>query len=87
MTRYLSVVRGHSYEAMRLYVEEIVHQSYPISSILAKLHHEIVTSQDVKDVNKALICEKIAKVSNESSSSNCVSLYVTGRTVSSRRVE
>ena len=62
MTKYLSVVRGHSYEAMRLYVEEIVHQSYPISSILTKLHDEIVRSSEVKDVNKALICEKIAKV-------------------------
>lgn len=62
MNKYWSVIRGKSYEAMRLYVEEVVHHSYPINSILSRLHDEILRNDEIKDVNKALICEKIAKV-------------------------
>lgn len=62
MTKLLEVVFGNAYEAMRQYVEEIIYTGFPINSILSALHDAIVNNQNVSDLKKALICEKIAKV-------------------------
>ena len=61
---YWQAVSGVSFDAMRLCVEELGMQSYPVSALLSRIHDRVVDNKVLSDVNKALICEKIAKVLN-----------------------
>ena len=46
---------------MRSAVNDIILEGYPLSAILSQLHDRVVTDASVRDVDKALICEKIAQ--------------------------
>jgi replication factor C subunit 2/4 len=61
MANYWAVLSGRSFEAMRLFVEELIYQSHPVSSVLSKLFDVVVSSPSLVDTDRALICEKIAK--------------------------
>lgn len=64
MTQFWRLLCGKSYESLRLFVEELICQSYPVNSLLSLLHDIVVTasSEAMSDVNKALICDKLAGV-------------------------
>jgi hypothetical protein len=62
IVRYWKVLHGTSYEEMRLLVDDTIYHSYPVSSILSKLHETVVCSADLSDLTKALISEKVSKV-------------------------
>lgn len=53
---------GHSFDALRSAVMEIVYSGYPMFSILSQLHDDTISRTDLEDVDKALICEKLAEV-------------------------
>jgi hypothetical protein len=36
------------------------HQGYPMSAMLSQLHDDVLHQQGLADIEKALICEKIA---------------------------
>ena len=65
-------MRGRSFDALRLAVSDAVAEGYPMSAMLAQLHSDVLYKQGLPDIEKALICEKIAHVSqcllNESGS-------------------
>jgi hypothetical protein len=49
---------------MRSKVENIIADGYPMAGIISKLHDDVVEHTSLKDVDKALICEKLAQVSS-----------------------
>ncbi len=53
---------GYSFDAMKAEVSEIVYQGFPMSAILSQLHDDVVRKSELTDLDKALICEKIAEV-------------------------
>jgi replication factor C subunit 2/4 len=56
--------RSTSFDSMRSCVTDIILEGYPLTDILAKLHDDIITRDDFTDLDKALICDKIAQVTN-----------------------
>lgn len=56
-------MRGRSFDALRLAVSDAVAEGYPMSAMLAQLHSDVLYKQGLPDIEKALICEKIAHVS------------------------
>ena len=53
---------AHAFDKMRASVTDLIYEGYPLSAVLAQLHDETVHRQGLKDLNRALICEKIAEV-------------------------
>ena len=51
---------GASYEQMRLAVADIVSEAYPMTALLSQLHDDTVRHPSLSDLDKALVCEKIA---------------------------
>lgn len=47
---------------MRYYVEDIIAEGFPLNNLLSQIHDFIVSKNDIKDTDKALICEKLALV-------------------------
>ena len=56
-------MRGKSFDALRLAVSDAVAEGYPMSAMLQQLHSDVLYKQGLPDIEKALICEKIAHVS------------------------
>lgn len=57
-------MRGRSFDALRLAVSDAVAEGYPMSAMLFQLHNDVLYKQGLPDIEKALICEKIAHVSH-----------------------
>jgi hypothetical protein len=55
-------MRGKSFDALRLAVSDAVAEGYPMSAMLFQLHDDVVNKQGLPDIEKALICGKIANV-------------------------
>ena len=55
-------IEGKSFDKMYRVVSEIVSHGYPMSSLLMQLHDDVIFRPNLSDVDKALICEKIAQV-------------------------
>lgn len=51
-----------SFDEMQHEVSEIVYLGFPMSAMLAQLHDDAIKKKDLSDVDKALICERIAEV-------------------------
>lgn len=51
-------------DVVRFAVSDIIAEGYPMSAILMQLHDDVITKEGLSDVNKALICEKLAQVCN-----------------------
>lgn len=47
---------------MRSTASQIISEGFPLSDLLCKLHDEVIRKEDLSDLDKALICEKIAQV-------------------------
>jgi hypothetical protein len=43
-------------------VSDAVSEGYPMSAMLSQLHDDVLQKSGLPDVDKALICEKIAQV-------------------------
>lgn len=56
-------MRGRSFDALRLTVSDAVAEGYPMSAVLSQLHSDVIYKQGLSDLEKALICAKIASVS------------------------
>lgn len=48
---------------MRSCVNDIILEGYPLTDILSKLHDDVIKRAELSDLDKALICDKIAQVS------------------------
>ena len=58
------VMSGRSFDALHSAVTDIMYEGYALAAILSQLHDDLIgkpTSQ-LSDIDKALICEKIAEV-------------------------
>jgi replication factor C subunit 2/4 len=53
--------RQYKYDALSDAVKEIVYQGYPMGTILSQLYDDLISMKDISDLNKGLICEKIAE--------------------------
>ncbi len=55
--------KAYNFAALSESVKDIVYQGYPMGTILSQLFDDLIEMKDISDLNKALICEKIAEVS------------------------
>ena len=44
--------------------KNIILEGFPMSAILPRLHDDVIAHKSIKDVDKALICEKLAQAEN-----------------------
>lgn len=56
-------MRGRNFDALRLTVSDAVAEGYPMSAVLSQLHCDAIYKQGLSDLEKALVCAKIALVS------------------------
>lgn len=47
---------------MRSAASQIISEGFPLSDLLCKLHDEVIQRNDLSDLDKSLICDKIAQV-------------------------
>jgi hypothetical protein len=47
---------------MRSCAHDIILEGYPLTDILSKLHDDVINREELSDLDKALICDKIAQV-------------------------
>ena len=57
-----NAMRGTSFDNLRSAVNDAVAEGYPMSAMLSQLHDDVVFKSGLSDVDKALVCEKIAQV-------------------------
>jgi hypothetical protein len=50
------------FEGFRVPVDRVIGMGYPLAGILNQLHDDTITRADLSDIDKAVICEKIAQV-------------------------
>lgn len=50
------------FDVVRAAVDDIISEGYPLAAILNQLHDDTVSRAEISDVDKALICEKLAQV-------------------------
>ena len=67
MENIWAAMRGRSFDALSVAVNNAVAEGYPMSAMLQQLHDDAVHRQGLVDIQKAVICEKIAQVTNKSS--------------------
>ncbi len=58
---WINMKRG-LFEGIRVSVDRLISLGYPLSGILSQLHDDTVGRADINDVDKSLICEKLAEV-------------------------
>lgn len=63
MDKLWQVMSGNLFDALHNAVTNMMYEGYPLSSILSQLHDELISKPNLSDLDKALICEKIAEVS------------------------
>jgi hypothetical protein len=62
---------------MRSCVTDIILEGYPLTDILTKVHDDVIAREDFSDLDKALICDKIAQVISNRRVSSGLSLSLT----------
>jgi replication factor C subunit 2/4 len=62
MDKMWGVMAGRNVDALRGAVDEMLYSGFALADILSQLHDEVVGREGLSDVDKALICEKIAEV-------------------------
>jgi replication factor C subunit 2/4 len=63
MDKIWQAMRGSSFDTLRAAVSDAVAEGYPMSAMLTQLHDDVLQKSGLPDLDKALICEKIAQVS------------------------
>lgn len=61
MAQLWTKAKGYSFDALSEAVKDIVYQGFPMGTILSQLFDDLIDMKDISDLNKALICEKIAE--------------------------
>ena len=61
MDRLWQSMRANQFDVLKNTVTDIVFEGYPMNSILAQMHDDLIGKSDIPDVDKALICTKIAE--------------------------
>lgn len=57
---------GHSFDAVRTTVEDVIFDGYPLSAVLLQLHEMVALEKaELRDVDRALICEKLAQADQQ----------------------
>ena len=60
MDKLWETMGGISFDKMKNAVSELVNSGYSMSSVLFQLHDDVVKHKVISDLDKALICEKLA---------------------------
>ena len=55
-------MRKDGFDKLKNAVHEIIYNGYPLAACLAQLHSNLIENPSISDLNKALICEKMAEV-------------------------
>lgn len=50
------------FDAVQRCVNDVMCEGYPMTDLLLRLHEDVLVSTVLKDIDKALICEKLAQV-------------------------
>lgn len=50
------------FDGLKTAVQLVLAEGYPLASVLAQLHADTLTHPDLTDLDKAMICEKLAQV-------------------------
>ena len=51
-----------NFDKLAQLTKDLIYEGYPMSSILPKLLDDVITHATLSDVDKALICDKLAQV-------------------------
>ncbi|KAJ1427015.1 putative replication factor C 37 kDa subunit [Ochromonadaceae sp. CCMP2298] len=62
MDKMWAAMAGRNVDSLRAAVDEMLYSGFALADVLSQLHDEVVGRAGVSDVDKALICEKIAEV-------------------------
>jgi len=62
MEKLWSGISHNNFDLMKDIVSDIISEGYPMAAILSQIHDDVVEHDVLKDLDKALICEKIASV-------------------------
>lgn len=57
-----AIVGGSSFDAMKKQVGDVVAEGFDMSDLLSRIHDNALKHESFSDVDKAMICEKIAQV-------------------------
>jgi hypothetical protein len=57
-----AIVGGSSFDAVKKQVGDVVAEGYDMSDLLCRIHDNTLQHDSFADVDKAMICEKIAQV-------------------------
>lgn len=55
-----TALNGNKFDAVKNAVNEITSEGHPICQLLLQIHDDVISSATLSDLDKALICEKIA---------------------------
>lgn len=58
---WASMQRG-LFDGVRAASDRVILSGFPLSAVISQLHDAVIDHKDLKDIDKALICEKIAEV-------------------------
>lgn len=61
MSKLWTAMCGHSFEAVRQAVEDIIAEGFPMSALLLQLVDDTVRRASLSDLAKSAICEKAAQ--------------------------
>ena len=64
LEKLLDVCRGNSFENMESYVNDITCEGFSGAQLINQLHDRIVISDDYSDLQKSVMCEKLAVCSS-----------------------
>lgn len=58
---WISMKKGR-FDGVKASVEMLLSQGYPLMGVLNQIHDDLINRDDLSDVDKALICEKLGEV-------------------------
>jgi len=62
MQKLWQAIGNNIFDVMKTTTIDIINEGFPMSAILMQLHDDVISHSTLTDVDKALICEKIALV-------------------------
>jgi hypothetical protein len=62
MNKLWLAFRNPSFDNLKDCVNDLVYQGYPMATILSQIHDEIIQNNEISDLDKAFISEKLAEV-------------------------
>jgi hypothetical protein len=62
MSELWSSMQRGLFDGVRAAADRVILSGFPLSAVLSQLHDAVVDRRDLGDLDKALICEKLAEV-------------------------